>query len=571
MPFQFSDPAPYRFKDGDIFLGVDDQGQEIGLETERHAIAVAGAGTGKGAALIIPNLLRWQASTLCIDPKGENAERTYQAREAMGQTVGVLDPFHAAEIPARLRVSINVLSGIDPASRTARGDVETIADGLVKRSDPKHAEWDDGAASVLAGVIAYVLADPPPEGASLPLIRRVLLQGKDDLYADAQRMLACDACGGLAKAAGATIMAAVESDKGMEKDFLGGARRHSAWLDDPAIADVLGASTFNLSSLKTGAGSLYLVLPPHYIDSKAAFLRLFVRSALNTMAAGGSGKGGRCLFLLDEFYALGRLDIVAKAAGLMRSYGVSLFPFLQDLGQLQELYGVKGAETFFGNADAHIFFGNSDTVTLQYVSDRVGRLTPDELDPSPPTAPRYPSAADQAEHSDAVAAYNHRLKRAGSPRFAPSEVAALVGKSHGDKVARSMIVFGKSGDVLNLGLLTYFGGNPAKERAEAAARHQDAERESWRAYLSKSNYKLMPGIIKQTLKSHYSEWWFLYIVATIWTAIATFGAVPYRIQSFIINFTLFFIIPISISCWNEYLILRQLKREYFPERYQHGG
>lgn len=457
MPFQFSNPAPYRFKAGDIFLGVDDQGQEIGLETERHAIAVAGAGTGKGAALIIPNLLRWQASALCIDPKGENAERTYQAREAMGQTVGVLDPFHAAEIPARLRVSVNVLSGIDPASRTARGDVETIADGLVKRSDPKHAEWDDGAASVLAGVIAYVLADPPPEGASLPLIRRMLLQGKDDLYADAQRMLACDACGGLAKAAGATIMSALEADKGMEKDFLGGARRHSAWLDDPAIADVLGASTFNLSSLKNGAGSLYLVLPPHYIDSKAAFLRLFVRSALNTMAAGGSGKGGRCLFLLDEFYALGRLDIVAKAAGLMRSYGVSLFPFLQDLGQLQELYGVKGAETFFGNADAHIFFGNSDTVTLQYVSDRIGRLTPDEIAPSVPTSHAQADDWAKASHQNELARYNHKMRQAGQPRLTPAEVAALVGKGHNDLVARSMIVFGKAGEAINLHLAPYFG------------------------------------------------------------------------------------------------------------------
>lgn len=469
MPFVFSNPQPYRFKDGDIFLGVDDQGQEIGIQTERHAIAVAGAGSGKGAALIIPNLLRWQASALCIDPKGENAERAYEAREAMGQTVGVLDPFHAAEVPERLRVSINVLDGIDPASRTARGDVETIADGLVKRADPRHAQWDDGAATVLAGVIAYVLADPPPEGASLPLIRTVLLQGHDALYVDAQRMLDCDACGGLAKAAGATIMAALESDKGMEKDFLGGARRHSAWLDDPAIADVLGASTFDLPSLKSGKGTLFLVLPPHYIDSKAAFLRLFVRSALNTMAAGGSGKGGRCLFLLDEFYALGKLDIVAKAAGLMRSYGVSLFPFLQDLGQLQELYGVKGAETFFGNADAHVFFGNSDAVTLQYVSDRLGRLTPDEITTDlPPLQNNDPKSIFAHYRHEQAASYNHKMRGVGNPRFTSSDIAALVGKGHGDKVAKTMIVFGKSGEILNLHLSPYF--DPFHPNATATER-----------------------------------------------------------------------------------------------------
>lgn len=486
MPFQFTNSAPYRFKAGDIFLGVDDMGQEIGIQTERHAICIAGAGSGKGAAVIIPNLLRWKAAALCIDPKGENAEKTWQAREAMWQPVGVLDPFLSADIPDRLRVCINVLDGIDPASRTARGDVETIADGLVKRSDPKHAEWDDGAASVLAGVIAYVLADPPPEGATLPLIRRVLLQGKDDLYADAQRMLDCASCGGLAKAAGATIMAALEADKGMEKDFLGGARRHSAWLDDPAIADVLSSSTFDLACLKSGRGTLYLVLPPHYIESKAAFLRLFVRTSLNTMAAGGSGKGGRCLFLLDEFYALGKIEIVAKAAGLMRSYGVSLFPFLQDLGQLQELYGVKGSETFFGNADAHIFFGNSDTVTLQYVSDRVGKLTPQEVVKAPPPTSAYQTrhfdrykdigfwedeqtarerfiaeqrnaeTATSTKNAEASRRYEHTMRSTGTPRLTPNEVAAMVAKSHGDAVARSMIVFGKGGEILNLRLAPYF-------------------------------------------------------------------------------------------------------------------
>lgn len=463
MPFQFSDPTPYRYQTGDIFLGVDDQGHEIGIQTERHVIAIGGSGTGKGAALLIPNLLRWRDSALGIDPKGENAEKTWQAREAMGQIVGVVDPFRAADIPARLRVSINPLAGIDPDSPTARGDVLSIADGLVKRSDPKHAEWDDGAAAVLAGVIAYTLADPPPEGASLPLLRRILLQPKEALYEDAQRMLACDACGGLARAAGSTIMAALDSEKGMEKEFLGGAKRHSAWLDDPAMAAALSASSFDLRALKSGKATLFLVLPPHYIDTHAAFLRLFVRSAIHTMAAAGSGKGGRCLFLLDEFYSLGKLDIVAKSAGLMRSYGVHLFPFLQDLGQLHELYGAKGAETFFGNADAHVFFGNSDTFTLQTISDRLGRLTPDEITTELPPMTGDPNGWFAHYRHEQQASYQHKMRMTGQPRLTPSDVAALIGKGTGDTVARSMIVFAKSGQKLNINLAPYFANFTAQD------------------------------------------------------------------------------------------------------------
>lgn len=346
MPYQFTDPVTLPYSSGSLFLGLDKRGREVGLITERHAITIAGARSGKGAALIVPNARRWPHNLLVVDPKGENATLSWEAREAMGQRVYVVDGFKVADIPERLRGSFNPLAGIDAAGFTAREDVEVIADGMVKRSDPKHAEWDDGARDLLAGIIAYVIGDAPSEQCNLASVRKVLMQPNDKLYEDGLAMLACEACGGLAKAAGLTIITALESEKGMEKDFLGTARRHSKWIDSPALSSVLEHSSFDLADLKTGRATVYLVLPPHYIETHSAFLRLFVRCAINAMAAGGSGKGGRCLFLLDEFFSLGKIGEVARAAGLMPSYGVHLWPFLQDLGQLQDLYGERGAETF---------------------------------------------------------------------------------------------------------------------------------------------------------------------------------------------------------------------------------
>lgn len=164
--------------------------------------------------------------------------------------------------------------------------------------------------------------------------------------------------GGLIRSAGVTLITAMESEKGMEKDFLGGARRATEWLDDDAIADCLADSTFQMSDLKTGNASLYLVLPSDgtFLKTYGAFLRLFVKTALNAM--GKHQKGKRCLFILDEFYSLKKLDELIESVGFLPSYGVHLWPFMQNLTQLYELYGKDGAETFFGNADAHIFFGN---------------------------------------------------------------------------------------------------------------------------------------------------------------------------------------------------------------------
>jgi hypothetical protein len=483
MVMHFDDPAAFPYRPGALFLGRNPEtGADVGIETERHAITIAGSGAGKGAGLLIPNARRWPHNLLVVDPKGENAALSWEARREKGQDVHVIDPFRVANVPDELRASFNPLGNIDPDGFTAREDVNVIADGLVRRADSRHAEWDDGARDLIAGVLAFVIAVAPPEHRSLTSARRLLMQPNETLRVQATRMSECEACGGLAKAAGITILTALDSQRGMEKDFLGGARRHTAWLDSPAMATALEQSSFDLVDLKRGRASVYLVLPPHYIETHSAFLRLFVRYAIHVMASAGSGSEGRCLFLLDEFYSLGRINEIARAAGLMRSYGVHLWPFLQDLGQLQELYGREGAETFFGNADAHTFFGNSDRFTLDFISQRLGITTPDDVTPGVPQSHGAsfifePSDQERqdAERSAQLRSQNERsryeyaMRAVGSPRLTSNEIARQVGKGPGDKVARSMIVFGPSGAVLSLDLAPWFEPNATSPQAPQRA------------------------------------------------------------------------------------------------------
>jgi hypothetical protein len=487
MPFQFSNPAPYRFKAGDIFLGLDDQGHEVGITTDRHAVATGGARTGKGAALIVPNLLRWQTGAMVIDPKGENIEKTWEAREAMGQKVIGLDPFQISKIPARLRGGFNPLADLSPQTPRVRERLMVLADGMVVSHDPKHMDWVEGTRAIIAGVMAFNVTTADDEFRNLSLVRKTLLLSDDQLLIEAQEMMQCLECGGLAVAAGQAILAALNATSNtIEKQCLQKARAVTRWLDSPEIAAMLSHSTFSLDELRGGKLSLYVVLNADDIEHYGTLFRMIVRTALASMMAGGSGNNARVLFILDEFFSIGKLDVVAKSAGLMPSYGVHLLPILQDLGQLHELYGAKGAETFFGNADAHIFFGTGDPLTLQYVSDRIGKVRPDEAVATPPALPTYQgrhfnSWTDKGWFEDEKTArerfeaeqrnaerltrtnvdqinsqYQHAMRLAGQPRVTPSEVAGLVGRGHDDKVARSMIVFAKTGDILNLRLAPYF-------------------------------------------------------------------------------------------------------------------
>lgn len=80
------------------------------------------------------------------------------------------------------------------------------------------------------------------------------------------------------------------------------------------------------------------------------------------------------LYLLDEFAALGRLDPVERAMGLMAGYGLQLWPILQDVHQLRAAYGPR-AGTFLSNAGLLQVFGVNDPDGARLVSDLLGQET----------------------------------------------------------------------------------------------------------------------------------------------------------------------------------------------------
>lgn len=495
MAFRWTDADTYPYRDGDVFLGVSDTGHEVGISTEKGLITIASARTGKGAALIIPNLLRWKQSAVTVDPKGEAAEETAERRAAMGQLVGVIDPYHEAKnIPDELRASINPLDLIDAASPKARLQLEALGDGMIRRFDPKHGQWDNKAAAFLAGFAAHTMS-APPEFRTLKTLRAMMMQPQAALEKLAGEMIEAGGIGGLSRAAGLSILEKFSNKDGVAAGGFENALDQTAWIDDEPFNETLGGPRrFDMRSLKAGNGSLYLVLHPDDLKDRGGFLRLFARMAMSSMTT--SRTGGKCLFILDEFYSLGKMENILSAAGALPGYGIHLWPFLQDLGQLRGLYGDDGATSFFANSDAHIFFGNADPQTLDHVSARLGTITPADL-PPPPRAiidverisnldivklnekSRSASAASgKIDHSKSMFEsicethwkqietskrnYDQMASQMiGKPRFPPDGVRELVARKDGDEVARRMIVFAKGQDVLNLRLAPFFRPPPA--------------------------------------------------------------------------------------------------------------
>ena len=165
---------------------------------------------------------------------------------------------------------------------------------------------------------------------------------------------------------------------------LSNAQRHTHFLDSPRIAKCLARSDFAFSDLRHRITSVFLVLPPNRMDAYSRWLRLLVSQALQDIARDAEAPVGAqsvsqrlstpTLFLLDEFAALGRLEAVERAMGLMAGYGLQLWPILQDMSQLKDLYGDR-ANTFIANAGVQQVFGVNDFETAKWLSQMIGQET----------------------------------------------------------------------------------------------------------------------------------------------------------------------------------------------------
>lgn len=371
-------------------------GQLLRYDGPAHLLTLAPTRAGKGVGTVIPNLLTADRSVLVIDPKGENARIAGEPRRRFG-SVHVLDPFNVSGMAASAYNPLDQLSGGSP---DLGEDAASLAAALVVDAPGQSGEahWNEEAKALIAGLIMFCVAHEDPGRRTLASVREYLSLPPDHLQDLLTLMQESDAADGLVARAANRFLGKAEREAA---SVLSNAQRHTHFLDSPRITKSMARSDFRFSDLQAGIVSVFLVLPPNRLDAYSRWLRLLVSQALQEIAraserpAGApeaspalsgplSSSGGHrraseapqapTLFLLDEFAALGRLEAVERAMGLMAGYGLQLWPILQDMSQLNALYGQR-AGTFVANAGVQQVFGVNDFETAQWLSRMMGKET----------------------------------------------------------------------------------------------------------------------------------------------------------------------------------------------------
>ena len=366
-------------KDGLLIGRNPGTGRLLRYDGPAHLITLAPTRAGKGVGTVIPNLLGVDRSVLVIDPKGENARIAGEARRRVG-TTHVLDPFGVSGQPS---ACYNPLDRLTPDSLDLGEDAASLTEALVM--DPpgqvSEAHWNEEAKAILGGLIMFCVCHEDRDRRTLATVREYLTLPPEKLRALLELMQDSDAAGGLIARAANRFLGKADREAA---SVLSNAQRHTHFLDSPRIAKVLSRSDFHFSDLRHRITSVFLVLPPNRMDAYSRWLRLLVSQALQDIArdaeasVGAQGASPRlkapALFLLDEFAALGRLEAVERAMGLMAGYGLQLWPILQDMSQLKDLYGDR-ANTFIANAGVQQVFGVNDFETAKWLSQMIGQET----------------------------------------------------------------------------------------------------------------------------------------------------------------------------------------------------
>lgn len=348
---------------------------------DRHILTLGPNGSGKTMRLLLPNLYylrNW--SILVVDPKGELAMQTHLRRSEDDREVVTFDPFGVIGEKSKRLIdtyphlrsrSFNPINILDPDLSDFPDDAKKIGEAIIK-IEGKEPHWSQAAQALCTGVV-MALRLRVKDKANFAGLREIITHDPKKLSATISELIRELPEKHAAISAKLNRFIRASGDSNELASVLATAITQTDWIDSNPIKNALGSGMFDFGEMKKRPITVYLILPPRFLETHATWLRLMITAVLMPLLR---TRGGEVpvLFMLDEFAQLGRLEVIEQNLALMREYGVKLWPVFQDLSQAKDIYE-KRWESFIGNAGMIQAFAPQDTTTRNYISELSGTKT----------------------------------------------------------------------------------------------------------------------------------------------------------------------------------------------------
>ena len=352
-------------------------GELLTLPGQQGVALSAHPRAGKGVGVVIPNLLTWPGSVVCVDIKKENWTLTAGFRCRAGQSTHLFDPLSRTGRTARW----NPLDYVSHAPGQLVSDLQLIANMFFP--DPPNSDpfWMSSARSLFLGIALYLFST-----AHLPkTIGEILRQGMADdeegfghkwrrviqgRMSGAQPL--SDEC---VRMLYDVIDLAPQTTSSIRKTFTS---RLDLWAN-PVLDAATSSSDFDLRKLRSEPMSVYLGVMPKDLHRLQPLLNLFFQQAIalqtDELPEHNPKLQYQVLMVLDEFPAIGRIPILAEASGFLPGYNVRTLMIMQTPAQLRQAYGEDGTRTLLKTLAGRIYFQPKDMDDAEEISRELGFTT----------------------------------------------------------------------------------------------------------------------------------------------------------------------------------------------------
>ena len=353
-----------------------------------HILCYAPTRSGKGVGLVVPTLLSWTESVFVTDLKGELYELTAGWRQEHAHNkVLRFEPAASAG-----SCCFNPMAELRIGTEYEVGDVQNLALLMV---DPQghglnpHDHWQKTAYSLLVGCILHLCYKSRHDGspATLAALGQMLSDPKrpiNDLWTE---MLSFPHIHGANHpVVGASARDMLDRPPNEAGSVLSTTKSYLDLFRDPTIAKNTSRSDFRIQDLMhyVDPVSLYIVTKPNDKARLKPLVRIVVNMIVRLLADKLDFENGRpkpsykhrLLAMIDEFPALGKLEILQESLAFVAGYGIKCYLISQDINQLKSRESGYGPdETITSNCHVQTAFPPNRLETAEHLSKLTGQTT----------------------------------------------------------------------------------------------------------------------------------------------------------------------------------------------------
>ena len=360
---------------------------------QQFVLLAAPTRSGKGVGVVIPNLLTYTGSVVVLDIKQENYNITAGYRNTVHkQETWLFNPFAEDREPDTGRAAprthrYNPLSSItDGVFRV--GDILAIGNAIWPTGG-KDAFWNDNARNLFLAIVLFLceMRDRRLKDESLPnypvTMGEVLRQSSGR---------------GTGQSVKKYLQSLFETYPWLSSECLDAMANFLSASDDvlasilstfnapltiwrnPVVDAATSQNDFDLADVRTRPMSVYIGITPDHLEDAKLLVNLVFSQLVNLNTKQLPQDNPQryrypCLLLMDEFTAIGKVNILAKAVSYIAGYNLRLLPIIQSLSQLESVYGKEDARTFVTNHALQILFAPREQKDANEYSEMLGTFT----------------------------------------------------------------------------------------------------------------------------------------------------------------------------------------------------